>query len=407
MKKAWLWLGVGALCVTIFMLLHEKRTASDLKMPTAQTPASRYGLRSIFPKNLIVNAANIPLRTGTSPTKTAASAQKIGFLFVGNIGDYGFTYAQNQGRLAVMEQLGLECPAIADVPQDEKCLAAFEELIAQGCGMIFATSQSLFEYAKQMAVKHPEVKFLVCSGLEVRENLGAYFGRIYQIRYLNGIAAGLRTKTNHIGFVAAHPTSDVIRALDSFALGVKSVNKEAVVDLHWSNSWYNPARERELALKLIDSGCDVIATHQDSVASQVAAEDRGVWCIGINSPMQFCAPNAYLTGASWNWGPYMVGQVRDLLEGKWRAADYWGGLDDDIVRMDVLSPNVAPGTGSAVAKVHRGIRNGWEIFTGPLYDNRKVLRVAEGKILNDEEKRSIDWLADNIVGEITPVENNK
>ncbi len=400
MKNTWLWLGVGALCVAIFLLQHESRAVGDLKMPTAQTPASRNGLRSIFPKNLVVNAANIPIRTEVAPVKTGLSTHKIGFLFVGNIGDYGFTYAQNQGRLAVMEQLGLECPAIADVPQNEDSISAFEELIAQGCGLIFVTSQSLYDYAKQMAVKHPGIKFLVCSGLEVRENLGAYFGRIYQIRYLNGIAAGLRTKTNRIGFVAAHPISDVVRALDAFALGVKSVNKEAVVELKWSRSWYNPALERELALKLIDSGCDVIATHQDSVSSQVAAEDRGVWCIGINSPMGFCTPNSYLTGASWNWAPYMVTQVRDYLDGKWRAADYWGGIDDDIVRMDLLTPNVAPGTGTAVAKAHRAIRGGWEVFTGPIYDNRKALVVPEGKSLNDEEKRSINWLADNIVGEI-------
>jgi len=252
------------------------------------------------------------------------------------------------------------------------------------------------EYTAAMADQNPDIYFFHCSGDMTSENMSAYFGRMYQMRYLTGIVAGLRTETNQIGYVAAHPIPEVRRGINAFALGVKSVNPDAEVHVIWTHSWLDTGLEKELAMELIQSGCDVIAQHQDSLLPQIAAEEEGIWSIGYNSSMGFFSPNAYLTAAIWNWGPYMVKQVRQIENGTWESSNYWGGLEDGIVMLEELTANVAPGTQEAVDEAMRRIENGFDVFTGPIYDNRGGLRVPEGQVMMDSEKLSIEWLADNV-----------
>lgn len=376
-------------CIAAVLLLLCGCSVSDnFKPPTDKTPPSRSNARHTFPSDLPQAAE----QSWDAPK----SDMKVGFIFVGKAGDYGFTYAQNQGRLALAAELGVETVVMENVPEDDRCLTVIQELIDDGCKAIFSCSYGYMNQTVIMAEKNPDVYFFHCSGNETRENMSAYFGKIYQVRYLTGIVAGLRTETNQIGYVAAHPIPEVIRGADAFALGVKSVNPDAVIKINWSHSWYDTGLEKALALELIRSGCDVIAQHQDSIMPQIAAEEEGVWSIGYNSPMGFFSPNAYLTGSLWNWESYMVGQVRAIENGTWKSSNYNGGLEDGVVLLEELTDNVAPGTHEVVDGAIRRIKDGFDIFEGPIYDNTGTLRVPEGKSLTDGEKLAMDWFTDNI-----------
>lgn len=369
---------------------------ADLKAPTAQTPESRVGLRhDLDLEELVVEQAK-PI------SNTPIYDLKVGFIMSGKIGDYGFSYSQNQGLLALRDKFGVESQVIVDVPEDESSLAAIQQLIDNGCQVIFTPSYGYFPYTDQMAKKYPEIYFFSFAGQEIRPNLSQYFGRMYQARYLSGLVAGLRTQTGRIGFVAAKPIAQVLRGASAFALGVKRVNPHAKVYLRWSDSWNDPARERELALQLINEGCDVISHHQNSVAAVIAAEESGVWSIGYHSSMLFFAPNGYLTGVSWNWAPFMIDQVAKIHGGTWKPGNYWGGLIEGVVHLDHLTDQAAPGTAEIVAAETLAIKRGYDVFIGPIYDNEGRLRVEPGRMMTDAEMLSMDWLTDNIVGEARP-----
>jgi len=379
------------------MLLMASVCAAHAGFKTAtaeNTPVTRIGERNTFPPMVAIDLGN--------PISTVSSNLKVGFIFNGKVGDYGFTYAQNQGRLALSRELGVETVVKEMVPGDERCMEIIQELIDAGCTVIFSCSFGFMKYTAIMADRNPDVYFFHCSGNMTRKNMSAYFGRMYQMRYLTGIVAGLRTKTKQIGYVAAHPIPEVRRGINAFALGVKSVNPDAVVQVLWTHSWLDTGLEKEFALSLIRSGCDVIAQHQDSILPQIAAEEEGVWGIGYNSPMGFFSPNAYLTAAVWNWGAYMVGQVRQIQNGTWESSNYWGGIESGIVMLEELTNNVAPGTLEAVDEAKRRLEAGFDVFTGPLYDNTGTLRVPAGQTMSDSEKLTINWLIDNVMEVAVP-----
>ena len=382
-------------CLTALLLLGgcAGNTNVNVKSPTNKTPDSLRNDRHSFEMLGFDAAADNASQT----SQQTGSGLKVGFLYIGPAEDYGFTYAQNQGRLAVMDELGVETIVREKIPENEASINAMQEMIDEGCTVIFACSYGYQDYIYKMAEKYPDLYFFHCSGDITRENMSQYFGKIYQPRYLTGIVAGLRTQTNKIGYVAAYPIPEVIRGVDAFALGVKSVNPEAEIRINWSYSWYDPALEKDLALELIGLGCDVIAQHQDTVSPQVAAQEMGVWSIGYNSPMGFFAEDAYLTGAIWNWAPYMVDQVRNILNGTWSSSKYWGGIEDDVVRLDTLTKNVSPGAQEAVDSAYNALINGFNIFEGPIYDNEGTIRVPEGTALTDDEIWSLTWFVDNIV----------
>ncbi|MCL2702116.1 MAG: BMP family ABC transporter substrate-binding protein [Defluviitaleaceae bacterium] len=387
--KAWAASRLAAVFLTILLLLSGCAAHGGFKTATAgNTPVTRAGQRHSFPPIVAIDIGG--------PASAAQSDLKVGFIFNGRVGDFGFTYAQNQGALALIRELGVDVLTREMVPPDEQSMDIMQELIDEGCTVIFSCSFGFMEFTYAMAERNPGVRFFHCSGYMTSDNMSAYFGRMYQMRYLTGIVAGLRTETNLIGYVAAHPIPEVRRGINAFALGVKSVNPDAAVNVIWTNSWLNTGLERDLALELVRIGCDVIAQHQDSLLPQIVAEEEGIWGIGYNSPMGFFSPNAYLTGAVWNWGPYMVGEVRKIIDGTWEASNYWGGLETGIVMLEELTENVAPGTQEAVDEAMRRIISGFDVFTGPIYDNMGGIRVPEGQIMPDSEKLSITWFVDNV-----------
>lgn len=339
---------------------------------------------------------------GTGCTSNDPKNFKVGFIYIGPTGDMGYSYAQDQGRLYMEKELGVKTEKIESVPESADCKTAMENLIKGGCKVIFATSYGYMTYTEELAKKYPKVIFEHCSGNLMNDtNFGNYFGRIYQARYLAGIAAGKATKTNKIGYVAAMKIPEVVRGINAFTLGVRSVNPEATVNVVWTNTWYDPTIEKQSAEGLLAAGCDVMAQHQDTASPVIAAEEKGAFSTGYNSTMKSYAPNGYLTSPIWNWGPYFSKIVKSVMDGNYKPASYWGGLETGTVVLDEFGPSVTQETKDLIAAKADEIKSGkWDVFTGPINDQTGAEKVAAGVKLTDAEMLSFDWFVEGVVGEV-------
>lgn len=327
----------------------------------------------------------------------------VGFVYIGPPGDGGYTYAHDQGRKYLEEQLGDKVKTIykESVPEDQESEKVMRDMIDQGAKVIFATSFGYMDHVANVAKEFPDVAFMHCSGYLLGENYGNYFGRIEEPRYLSGIVAGMKTKANKIGYVAAFNIPEVIRGINAFTLGVRSVNPEAVVEVKWTNTWYDPAKEKEAAIALLDAGVDVIAQHQDTAGPQVAAEERGAFSVGYNSDMSAMAPKAYMTAPVWNWGPYYVEQVKAVMDGTWKSEAYWGGMKDGIVELAPLTANAPEGAQAAVDGAKAKILSGeLHVFAGPIKDQSGEIKVPEGSVVSDQEQLEMKWFVEGVIGKI-------
>lgn len=339
-----------------------------------------------------------------APGATKQEKVKVGFVFIGTGGDKGYTFAHDQGRKYVEEKLGDKVEIIYQEnvsDSDNSSVAVMQSFIDQGCSVIFATSYGYMDYMYDLAAEHPEVKFLHCSGYKSSDNMLNYFGRIYQARYLSGIVAGMKTQTNKIGYVGAFPIPEVVRGINAFTLGVRSVNPDATVEVVWTNTWYDPATEKQAAVALLDNNCDVIAQHQDTTAPQQAAEERGKWSIGYNCDTSDVATKSYMTAPVWNWGPYYTAQVQKVIDGTWKVENYWGGINDGIVALAPLTANAPEGAQAKVDEMTAKIKSGeFKVFEGPINDQTGAVKVPAGTVMTDEELLSFDWFVEGVVGTI-------
>ncbi len=269
----------------------------------------------------------------------------------------------------------------------------------KGYGLIFATSYGYMDAMLKVAKKFPDTKFEHCSGFKMADNMGNYFARIYQPRYLTGIVAGKMTKSNKIGYVAAFPIPEVIRGINAFALGVKSVNPDAKVHVVWTKTWYDPPLEKDAAKSLLDMGADVITQHQDSPGPQEAAQEAGVYSIGYNTDMSKFAPKSHLTAAIWHWTPLYKKFVEDVKNGTWKAESLWPGMESDIVEIAPFGPMVPKDVQDMVNAEADKIKKGNDtIFTGPIKDQSGAVKVKDGEKLDDKSLLSMTWFVDNVVG---------
>ena len=231
-------------------------------------------------------------------------ALKVGFIYVGPVGDYGWSYAHDQGRKYLETTLtDVKTTYVESVPEGADAERLLTQLARAGHKVIFATSYGYMDTMLKVAERFPDVVFLHCAGHKRRANMGTYFGRMYQASYLSGLVAGTVTQKKRIGYVAPIPIPEVIRITNAFVLGVRAVNPEVKVHVVWTNAWYDPATESEAAHGLLDIGADVIATQSDSPAPVQTAERRGAYSVGFNADASKFAPTKHLTSAIWNWGP--------------------------------------------------------------------------------------------------------
>lgn len=327
---------------------------------------------------------------------------KIGLVYIGDVVDGGYTYAHHQGILKMQEALGLRDDQLViktNVQEGSGDEAAILELIEAGCHIIFGNSFGYMFAMEELAEEYPNVIFSHCSGYKSNDtNYNNYFGAIYQARYLSGIAAGLKTQSNKIGYVAAMSNPEVDGGCNAFALGVQKVNPDATVYIQYTNSWYDPTLERQTAEALLDFGCDVIAQHVDTAMPQLAAQERGVWGCGYNADMTKDAPEGHLVAPIWNWEAVYTKEVQAVIDGTWAPENLFLDMADGLIGLSPLSKNVAEGTEKIIEEEKARIIAGeFDVFEGPIYDNQGTLRVEEGQKLEKSYiAGEIDWLVKGV-----------
>ncbi|MBC9783876.1 BMP family ABC transporter substrate-binding protein [Heliobacterium chlorum] len=341
-------------------------------------------------------------QASNAPAAGSGDKIKVAFVYVGPVGDAGWSYSHDQGRQYLVKEMpNVETTVVESVPEGADAERVLTELASKGNKVIFATSFGYMDYVEKVAKKFPEVVFLHATGFKTANNVGTYFGREYQARYLSGLVAGKQTQTNLIGYVAAMPIPEVIRGINAFTLGVKEVNPKATVKVVWTNTWYDPAKEKDAAKSLLDANCDVIAQHQDTPAPMQAAEERGKFGIGYNTDMSKFAPKAVLTSPVWNWGPYYVKTVKAVMDKTWKTEQYWGPMSDNIIDLAPFGPMVSEDTKALVAKKKDTIMKGqWDVFTGPIKDQQGQVKVQEGQKMTDKEMLGFDWFVQGVDGAI-------
>ncbi len=363
---------------------------------------NRYLILSIA---LVVAAALLLGGCGGDKKPAAPAApekMKVAFVYVGPVGDAGWSYAHDQGRKYLMEKMpDVQTTIIESVPEGADSERVITQLAEQGNKVIFTTSFGYMDPTINVAKKYPNVVFMHCSGFKTATNVGTYFGRIEEARYLTGIAAGKATKSNVVGYVAAFPIPEVVRGINGFTLGVRAVNPNAKVKVIWTNTWYDPAKEKQAAVSLLDAGADVIAQHQDTPGPMQAAEEKGKFGIGYNTDMSKMAPKAVLTSAVWNWGPYYVKVIDGVKKGTWKSEQYWGHMNDGIADIAPFGPMVPDDTKKLVNDAKAKIVKGeLKIFAGPIKDQAGQVKVPAGTMMADADQLSFNWFVEGVDGTI-------
>jgi basic membrane protein A len=340
--------------------------------------------------------------SGKSPEKSGGDEMKIAFIYVGPVGDAGWTTAHDEARKKLEREVpGIKTSIIENVPEGADAGRVMSQYARNGYRMIFATSFGYMDPVLATAKDFPGVVFEHCGGYKTDKNVGTYFGRMYQARYLSGLVAGKMTKTGKIGYVAAHPIPEVIRGIDAFAIGVREANPKAAVHVVWTHSWYDPAKEREAAESLLDLSADVIAQHQDTAAPQQAAEKRGCYSIGYNTDMSSFAPRAHLTAPVFNWEKFYIPDVISVKEGKWVPQNYWKGLKEGVVDLAPFGPMVPDDVKKLVSEKRKLIESGeWDVFWGPVKDQSGALKFKEGEKMTDDQMLKLNWFVEGVSGEI-------
>ena len=316
-----------------------------------------------------------------------AETVRLAFIHVGDTADRGYTYRQHRGTEDMMSDLGISAGQVRNfwnISPGAAADTAILEAIEWGADMIFATSFGHGPHMLEAAQDHPYIRFFHATGNLATAaglpNFHNYFGNMTQARYLSGIAAGKRTQSNILGFVAAHPNAEVITGLTAFFMGAQSVNPDVQMYVMFMNAWNNPTLEAQLAQALIDRGADVIAQHADSASAQTTAQAAGVWGVGYNNDMIPLAPDAVLVSPMFDWSVYLTYAVGTILDGGTVAPDFLAGLNEGMVFMSDLNPNtVVDGTAEAMAAAEAYIRAGRNVFTGPIYNAAGVQILAAGQ----------------------------
>lgn len=338
--------------------------------------------------------------TGASETGAGVSGDipRIAFIYVGTVGDEGWTYEHDRGRKYLEEKLGTKIDYVESVPESADAERVLTEL-AQNHDIIFATSFGHMGYTYNVSLKFPKVKFLHAAGYKSGENMGNYFARNWDGSYLAGIAAGKVTKSNVIGYLASFPIPQLVYNINAFALGAQSVNPDVKVKVVWNNSWYDPTNERQASTSLADEGADVLVSYPDSPATIKVAEERGVWGVGNSTEMASYAPNAYLTNPIWNWGVYYEKVVKEIMDGTWKGGSYLGGLEDGMVDLAAYGSKVPEDVKSLVDEKKALMqKDELNVFVGPVTDTEGNVKIKEGESMKDEDIMQMMWFVKGVEG---------
>ena len=338
-----------------------------------------------------------------APAASVAKAEplKIGFVYVGPVGDAGWTFAHDTGRKAIEAKFGdkIKTSFVEKVPEGPDAERVIRDLVAQGNKVIFATSFGYGDAMEKVAKDHPDVYFEHATGYKTGPNLRVYEGRFYEDAYLAGIVAGKMTKSNMLGFVGSFPIPEVMRNLNAYLLGAQSVNAKAKLKIVWVSSWFDPPKETEAATTLLNGGADVLLQNTDSSAVLQAAEKAGKYAFGWDSDMSAYAPKAHLASAVLNWAVYYEKVVNDVLNKTWKTEDTkWGtkeGMNDFVKLADVVPDDVKKMVETAKA----GLKDGTlAVFKGPLVDNTGKEVLAKDVVADDAWNSKVDFFLKGVEG---------
>jgi len=286
-------------------------------------------------KTLFAAAAALLLAASLSGSADAADKLKVGFIYLGPVGDLGWTYQHDLARQAVDKEFGdkIETTYLENVPEGPDAERAIEQLVRAGNKLIFTTSFGYMDPTLKVAKKYPNVHFEHATGFKKDKNMSIYNGRFYEGRYIQGVIAGKMSKAGVLGYIGSFPIPEVIMGINATMLGAQTVNPNIKVKIIWVNTWFDPGKEADAAKALVDQGADVIMQHTDSPAAMQVAAERGKLAFGQDSEMIKFGPKTQLTSIIDNWAPYYIARVKAELDGTWKEEDTWGGLKSKTVVM--------------------------------------------------------------------------
>jgi basic membrane protein A and related proteins len=341
--------------------------------------------------------------TGALPA-VADEPLKVAFIYVDPVGDTGWSFQHDQARRELERVLGpgVKTTFVESVPATADAERVIRQLAVAGNQIIFTTSFGYMEPTLRVAKLFPKVKFEHATGYKTAPNVNTYETRFYEGAYLLGVLAGKTTKSNTLGFVGSFPIPEVIRNINAFTLGARSVNPKISTKVIWVDTWYDPGKEKQAAEALIAQGADVLAQNTDSPAVVQTAEKHGVHAFGWDSDMSKYGPNAQLTANTENWSDYYIDEVRKVMAGTWSGGhQIANGLKENMVVLTPLNKSVAPDVAKLFEdKKHAIIDGKLAPFAGPLKDNSGTIKVAAGTTLTHQELKAINWYVEGVDGSI-------
>ena len=341
-------------------------------------------------------ATTLPLLGGRA---FAQDPLKIGFVFVGPVGDFGYTYAHDQGRLEAEAKFGdkIQTTYVENVAEGPDSERVIRNLAEDGNQLVFTCSFGFMNPTIKVAKRFPEVKFEHCSGYQRAENVASYNARFYEGRAVCGTIAAKMSKTGIAGYIASFPIPEVVSGINGFTLAARRVNPAFQTKVVWVSTWYDPAKEADAAKALFDQGADVIAQHTDSPAALQAAEQRGLWAFGQAWDMSSFAPGAHLTAIQNDWGVYYIERIQKVLDGAWESSDAWWGFKEGMLKMSPFNEKIPADVVEAAKMTEAGIVDGSApVFAGPILNQAGEEKAAAGTTLDDAAVLSMDWYVEGV-----------
>ena len=361
---------------------------------------------SSFALNSCVQGKNSKSQGEVSPSASPVAVNeplKVGFVYADHVGDFGWTYAHDLGRrdMEAYLQDKVKTTFVENVNEGSDVQRVIRQLALDGNKLIFATSFEYMNPTIKVAKEFSDVVFEHCRGYKRTANVGSYLGRFEEPRYITGMIAGKMTESNVLGFIGAYPIPEVIREISAFTQGVRLTNPQAKVKVLWVQSWYDAAKEREAAQALVNLGADVLTQHTGSGAVVQLAQEKGIYAFGYNTDMSKFGQKAHLTSAINKWGKFYTDKALAVMSNTWKSQEVWDGIAQGMVDISPMNQVIPADVQQLVnAKRDEFIQGTAHPFDGPVKDQKGVVQVPKGKVLDDQRQLAMDWYVEGIEGSI-------
>ena len=350
-------------------------------------------------RNFVKSASAAAAASLLWPRAFADEPLKVGFVYLGPIGDFGWTWAHEKGRKAMLAALGDKVTAdyVENVPEDASATPVIKDLAAQGHKLIFTTTFGYMDQTLAVAADYPDAMFEHCTGYKHAKNVGTYNGRFHEGRAVEGTIAGMMSKTGTIGYLGSFKVPEVVMGVNAFALAAQAVNPNVKVKLVMIDSWFDPAKEAAATETLTNLGCDIVTAHTDSPAVLQVLEKKKLYGFGNAADMSRFAPHAQLTAIENIWGPYYISRAKAAMDGSWKSDDAWWGMKEGSVVISPYNKAMPENVRAAADKIIAGYKDGsYDVFTGPVADQSGAMKIAKGDRMALKDLATIDWFVKGV-----------